>query len=96
MDKINPNNLVIVMRMSASVLVAILLLVYENGIITKQSYNLKDSYTHSLGNQTQIIMGCVDIIQLQFPENNELNEMVSKIKEKAEEAGELISKVRKL
>lgn len=80
----------------ASFAITILLLVYENGIISKQSNILKDSYSHSLGNQTQIIMGCTDIIHLQYPENKELNEIVNMIKEKAEEAGELIMKVRNL
>ncbi|MHA1228685.1 MAG: hypothetical protein ACTSPV_18320, partial [Candidatus Hodarchaeales archaeon] len=80
-----------------TMLILFLVLIYERGISDNIRDKLKDDYSHTLGNQTQILLGAVNILEKICPkENIETEKIIQQMKKVTINAGELIQEIRSL
>lgn len=74
-----------------TILTVILFIHFEYSILNQQKFELKDIYSHTLGNIMQSILSATELLELDKEED-----LLNMIKEKCSNASELIKKIRKL
>ncbi|MFX0148877.1 MAG: hypothetical protein ACFE8E_14150, partial [Candidatus Hodarchaeota archaeon] len=80
----------------ANVLLIILLVHLEYTISTREKFNLKDKYSHNLGNIMQVIYSSTDIIKSIAKLEKEQEDMLKLVEEKCKEAAQLIKEIRSI
>ena len=94
------NQLLIILNyvptISSTVLLIILLVHLEYSISTRKKFEIKDKYSHNLGNIMQVIYSASDIIKrIVKPDVNE-EEKLELIERKCKEAAKLIDEIRNI
>ncbi len=83
-----------------SVNLMVLLLLFfihlEHEISTNQKLDLKDKYSHSLGNELQAILSGIELIELKKETSVQSQESIKIIKNKVIEASKFLEEIRKL
>ncbi|MFX1313011.1 MAG: hypothetical protein ACFFHD_10400 [Promethearchaeota archaeon] len=77
-------------------LLNLLLVHLEFTISSREKFELKDKYSHDLGNIMQVLYSSLDLIELRKKINTEGQNELRLIRQKCEEASELINNIRKL
>jgi len=81
---------------SSTVLLIILLVHLEYNISSHQKFELKDNFSHTLGNIIQAIQSYSDLINLSASLNTQETSNLELIRKKCKEASKLIKEIRKL
>jgi len=81
---------------SSSILLIILLVHLEYTISSREKSELKDKFSHNLGNIMQVINSSSDLISLSANLNNQETSNLELIHKKCKEASKLIKEIRKL
>lgn len=81
---------------SSTILIIILLVHLEYSISSRESFNLKDKYSHNLGNIMQVINSSSDLIDISANLNEQETANLKLIQAKCKEASKLIKHIRKL
>ena len=79
-----------------TILTVILYVHLEYTTSTRQKNDLKDKYSHNLGNIMQIITSATDVSEMHYKQEKDILPNLQLIKEKTEEAAKLIKQIRKL
>lgn len=79
-----------------NIMMIVLLLHFERGLLNKEKTKIIDTYSHSLGNIIQVILGTNSLIVSQMEADEGLRYKSRKIQEKCDEAVEIIDEIRKL
>ena len=83
--------------LATTVILIVFLVHLEYGISNNQKFQLKDKYSHEIGNILQIIQSSTDIIsQKKYKMNVDLEEVVDLVKTKCKEASTLLREIRAL
>ena len=82
--------------LGASILLIILLVHLEYTISNREIFDLKDKYSHELGNIMQAIYTTLDLIKSRREPKTELSELEILLENKIIEASNLIKEIRKL
>lgn len=94
------NTLIIILyyipTVCSSILFIILLVHLEYTISTRQKFDLKDKYSHNLGNIMQVINSSSDLLNMTTNLSAQENENFKLIQAKCKEASRLIKNIRKL
>ncbi|MHA2087694.1 MAG: hypothetical protein ACW972_05430 [Promethearchaeota archaeon] len=94
------NSLLIILyyvpTITSSILFIILLVHLEYTISSSQKFDLKDKYSHNLGNIMQVINSSSDLISLTDKLNEQDKKSLKLIQKKCKEASKLIKNIRKL
>jgi signal transduction histidine kinase len=86
----------LITRMGASLMIAIAFVHFEYSILTAEKSDLKDKYSHDLGNILQIILGATQLVQKQINQEKKYEEKFVKIETNLDKASDLINKIRQL
>lgn len=81
---------------SSTLLLIILLVHLEYNISSHQKFELKDNFSHTLGNIIQAIQSASDLINLSASLNTQEASNLELIRKKCKEASKLIKEIRKL
>ncbi|MFX1316657.1 MAG: hypothetical protein ACFE9T_12400 [Promethearchaeota archaeon] len=76
---------------SITILTLVFFIHFEYNILKQQKFELKDIYSHDLGNIMQSILSATELMKLESEEG-----LLNLIKEKCDKASELIKKIREL
>ncbi|MFX1377288.1 MAG: hypothetical protein ACFFA0_15930 [Promethearchaeota archaeon] len=68
----------------------------EFTISSREKFELKDKYSHNLGNIMQVLYSSLDLIQMRKKTDNEDQKDLVLVRQKCEEASELIKNIRNL
>lgn len=68
----------------------------ENDISSNQKIELKDKYSHNIGNILQVIYSAVELMELKGDKNKEVLDLIKLTKKKSLEASNLLYHIRKL
>lgn len=79
-----------------TILLVVLFVHLEYSTSTRQKNELKDKYSHNLGNIMQIIVSATDISEMHYKQGRDILPNLQIIKEKTKEAAKLIKEIRKL
>lgn len=94
------NLVAILTNYSAGILLTILFIVLfihlERGIAKRDKFQLKDKYSHSIGNILQVIMSAASVFEMSGNLDSLERPYLNLIQEKCHEAGELIKEIRTL
>lgn len=80
----------------ANVLLIILLVHLEYTISIREKFNLKDKYSHNLGNIVQVIYSSADFIKYIAKLGKDEEEMLKLVEKKCKEAAQLIKEIRSI
>ena len=80
----------------ASILLIVLLVHLEYTTSARHQFDLKDKYSHNLGNILQVVTSASDLTELNYDQGKDIKPNLELIKEKTEKAGELIKQIRDL
>ncbi|MHA2332969.1 MAG: hypothetical protein ACXAEU_13180 [Candidatus Hodarchaeales archaeon] len=78
-----------------TILLVVLMIHFEHNVSYKQKYQLMDTYSHNLGNATQVIMSAAALIGMNEDLSEDNKMKLDLIKEQCKEASDLISEIRK-
>ncbi len=98
----NADNILIIVlnyavTISTTILLIILLIHLEQSILNREKFELKDKYSHDLGNTIQAIHSIIDLLDLKKDiDEEELKNLKELLKEKLNEAGITITEIRDL
>jgi hypothetical protein len=94
------NDILIILGAMGSINVIVTLIILfiyiEHGFSLLQNKELKDNYSHDIGNILQIILAAGNLIDPENKMDSKNKEKIDMIIKKVEEAGELIKNIRKL
>ncbi|OLS26689.1 MAG: hypothetical protein HeimC3_07910 [Candidatus Heimdallarchaeota archaeon LC_3] len=94
------NDFAIIINYTMSIILTVLLIVifihFERSITNHEMLNLKDIYSHDIGNTLQTLMTASAIIEYNGNLEGSEREKLEMIQVKAEDAGKLIKEIRKL
>lgn len=94
------NNGAVIINYSLAIFLTVIILVLfiyiERGIIADDKFQLKDKYSHILGNLLQIILSAVSLIESDQLSPNEKAENIALIQTKFQEASDLLNEIRQL
>jgi hypothetical protein len=79
-----------------TVLILALFIYIERGITADDKFQLKDKYSHNLGNLLQIMLASVSLIEADQLTPDEKDENLSLIQSKFQEASDLLNEIRQL
>ncbi|MHA2032138.1 MAG: hypothetical protein ACW99Q_22435 [Candidatus Kariarchaeaceae archaeon] len=94
------NNGAVIINYSLSILVTVLILVLfiylERGITADDKFQLKDRYSHHIGNLLQIVLAAVSLIESGRLDPEEKDENIAIIQSKSQEVSDLLNEIREL
>ena len=80
----------------STVLLIISLVHLEYSTSARQKFDLKDKYSHNLGNILQVVTSASDLMEMNYSQKKDIKANLHLIKEKIDEAGKLIKQIREL
>ena len=97
----NSNDIVLILlnyilTISVTILWVIFLVQLEYNISSREKFDLKDKYSHNLGNIMQAIFTTFDLIKTKREPKRELVELEEILENKLKDASDLIKEIRKL
>jgi len=79
-----------------TILLVVLYVHLEYSTSTRQKYELKDKFSHNLGNIMQMITSSTELSEMYYKQEKDILPNLQLIKEKTKEAAKLIKQIRKL
>ena len=94
------NDLAVIINYSLAILMTVLILVLfiyiEGGITADDKFQLKDKYSHNIGNLLQIMLAGVSLLEADQLTPDEKDENLALIQSKCQEASDLLNEIRQL
>jgi hypothetical protein len=94
------DNGAIIVNYSLSIIVTVLVLMLviylERGITSDEKFQLKDRYSHDVGNLLQILVAAVSLIEKGHLNPEEKEENIALIQSKSQEVSDLLNEIREL
>ena len=94
------DNWAIIINYSLSILMTVLILMLfiylERGITADDKFQLKDRYSHHIGNLLQILLAAVSLIESERLTQDEKDENLALIQSKSQEVSDLLNEIREL
>jgi hypothetical protein len=94
------DNGAVIVNYSLSILVTVLILMLfiylERGITADEKFQLKDRYSHNVGNLLQIVLTAVSLIEKDQLPLDEKEENIALIQSKSQEVSDLLNEIREL
>ncbi len=94
------NDMAVIINYSLAILMTVLILVLfiyiERGITADDKFQLKDKYSHNIGNLLQIMLAGVSLIEADQLTPDEKDENIALIQSKCQEASDLLNEIREL
>jgi hypothetical protein len=94
------NNRAVIINYSLAIFLTVIILILfiyiERGIIADDKFQLKDKYSHNLGNLLQILLSAISLTELDQLSTNEKTENMALIQSKIKEASDLLNEIRQL